>query len=526
MHRLQELVRLHRMGTEAREVARLLKMGPNTERKYRSALILEGLLDGPMDSMPEFDTLRAAVEKYHPPKVAPQETSSIERWEGHVSKMIEAGLGPRATYDRLRQEHKDFKGSYWAVKRLCKRLVSARGVRPEDVAIRVETEPGEIAQVDFGEIERLFDPSANVVRRAWVFVMVLAHSRHMFAKVVFDQKAETWIRLHMEAFEFFGNRVPKIVVPDNLKSAVVRAAFGLGDSPVLNRSYCEVARHYAFKIDPTPPYAPKKKGKVESAVKYVKRNALAGRGGEDIEDVNRALAAWVREIAGTRTHGTTQEKPIEVFEREERSAMMAAPKARFEPIIWKHATVHGDGHVAFERRLYSVPWKLTGVVWVRATTTTVEILDSNENRVATHARHGKGVWSTQEGHLPEHRRDLRHRSSGYWIERARVIGEEVAEFVKDVFASNDVVYQLRAVQAIVTHLETYPPERAIAAARRARFYGNHSYQGIKRILTQALDLEPLPTALVDGPGTTGRFRFARNIAELVSSRTEAAHEPN
>src|SRR5262249_20907105 len=127
----------------------------------------------------------------------------IEEWLGHVTRLVEAGLGPRAAFDRLRQEQMDFKGSYWAVKRLCRRLVREKGVQPEDVAIRVETEPGEIAQVDFGEIAKLFDPHTRVLRRAWVFVMVLGHSRHMFAKVVFDQKSETWIRLHMEAFDFF-----------------------------------------------------------------------------------------------------------------------------------------------------------------------------------------------------------------------------------------------------------------------------------------------------------------------------------
>jgi transposase len=514
------------MGNEAREVARLLRMGPNTERKYREALTLEGLLAGSADSIPDFGTLKAAVEKHHPPKAAPQETSSIEEWEPHVTTFLDDGLGPRAIYDRLRQEHaSDFKGSYWAVKRLCKRLARAGGVRPEDIAIRVETALGEVAQVDFGEIDRLFDPKTRVLRRAWVFVMVLAHSRHMFAKVVFDQKAETWIRLHIEAFESFGRRVPRILVPDNLKSAVVRAAFGLGDSPVLNRSYRELARYYGFKIDPTPPYAPEKKGKVESAVKYLKKNALAGREGEDIDDVNRALAAWVRQIAGTRIHGTTQRKPLEVFESEEHAQMMPTPKAPFEPIIWKSATVHGDGHVSFERRFYSVPWNVVGDVWIRATSTTVEIY-ANDDRIATHSRHGKGVWSTQESHLPEHRRDLRHRSSAYWIERAQAISEEVGALAKEVFESDDVIYQLRSVQAIVTYLEKFPTSRATAAAKRARFYSNYTYQGIKRILTQALDLEPLPTAVIEKPEQPGQFRFARNISELMSSRTEDAHEPN
>ncbi len=46
MHRLQELVRLHRMGTGKREVARLLKMSPRIELEYRKALSKAGLLEG------------------------------------------------------------------------------------------------------------------------------------------------------------------------------------------------------------------------------------------------------------------------------------------------------------------------------------------------------------------------------------------------------------------------------------------------------------------------------------------------
>ena len=81
--------------------------------------------------------------------------------------------------------------------------------------------------------------------------MVLGHSRHMFAKLVFDQRAETWQKLHMEAFAFFGG-VPYVVVPDNLKAAVITAALRTGDDPSLHRGYRELARHYGFTIDPAP----------------------------------------------------------------------------------------------------------------------------------------------------------------------------------------------------------------------------------------------------------------------------------
>ena len=99
--------------------------------------------------------------------------------------------------------------------------------------------------------------------------MVLGHSRHMFAKVVFNQRVETWLQLHVDAFTFFGG-VPHTIVPDNLKAAVIRAAFGADEMSVFHRSYRELARHYDFVIDPTPPYSPQKKGKVERSVHHKK----------------------------------------------------------------------------------------------------------------------------------------------------------------------------------------------------------------------------------------------------------------
>jgi transposase len=105
----------------------------------------------------------------------------------------------------------------------------------------------------FGYVGMLVDPATNRPRKAWVFVMVLGWSLHMVARLDFDQCTETWLRCHVEAFAELGG-VPAVIVPDNLKAAVIRAAFGAGDPTVLNRSYRELARHYGFKNDPTPAY--------------------------------------------------------------------------------------------------------------------------------------------------------------------------------------------------------------------------------------------------------------------------------
>ena len=372
-----------------------------------------------------------------------------------------------------------------------------------------------MAQVDFGSIGKLWDPETGQMRQAYVFVMVLGYSRHMVTRIVFDQKVETWLRLHVEAFNELGS-VPRVLVPDNLKAAVIRAAFGVVDQPVLNRSYRELARHYGFKIDPTPPYSPQKKGKVESGVKYVKRNFFVPRAQQrDVVELRLELARWTREIAGMRVHGTTQRKPLEVFEQTERAAMLPLPVVAWQPVLWRTPMLQTNCQALVERVRYSAPWRLIGkVLLARVTEHSVELY-FEDTRVATHSRQPPGGKSIIEEHLPPERSELRHRSRAYWDERAAALGEDVLAYVCEVWGSDDVLHQLHPVQCIVRHLEGFPVERAAAACRRASFYGSFGYGALKNILRKGLDLEPLPSVVVPSDVSTSRPRFARNVQELL-----------
>lgn len=527
MHRLQELIRLHRLGTKAREIARMLKMSPNTERKYREALHAGKLLEGPAEEIPQMEVLKLAINQaLPPPEAAYQQVSSVDGWSDKITKMVEGGATPTAIYDRLRLEEEEFQGSLSAIKRICLRIKKAKGVRAEDVAIPVETEPGKVAQVDFGYVGKLYDPQQHLLRKAWVFVMVLGFSRHMFAKIVFDQRVETWIELHIEAFEKLGG-VVEVIVPDNLKSAVIRAAFGVSGPTTLNRSYRELARYYHFKIDPAPVREPKKKGKVESGVKYVKYNFFRSRKDIlDVGDLQQQLDLWVEKIAGARCHGTTNRHPLEVFNQEESEELQALPVRPYAMVIWREHKVHQDTHILFEKGFYSVPWKIVGQqVMARGTRASVQIYHQDV-RVATHDRVLPGKRSTIEEHLPPYRRDLRHRSRSYWEQRADAMGPEVGQYVREVFDSDEVLYQLRTVVPIVTYLEQFPPYRARAACARARFFANYTYQGIKRILTKALDQQPLPLVDQSERGGLERPRFVRDIQELLPFPMEENHAPN
>jgi len=520
MYRLQEMLRLHRLGQGSRGIARQLRIGRDTIRRYLQALGSAGVLEGPADELPDLDHLRAIVEEHLDSKDAPQQRSSVERWISRIEGLREKGAGPTAIHDWLRLNEPEFDGSLSAIKRLVQRVAREHGPKPTDVAIPVETVAGDVAQVDFGYVGKRYDPGRGLLRKSWLFVMTLGCSRHMFTQIVFDQKIETWVRLHVEAFEYFGG-VPRMMVPDNLKAAVVRAAFGVDDEPVLNRTYRELARYYGFQIDPTPPRSPKKKGKVERGVRYVKGNFFTTHDSVDIHADRRALRRWTLEIAGLRRHGTTGRAPLEHFEEEERGALLCLPKTRWELVVWKKARLHRDSHVQVDGAFYSAPWTFLGQdLWLRCTTHSIAIY-SSDRHLHTHSRVPRGKRSTIEAHLPEHRRDLRHRSREYWIVRARAIGAEVEVLAAAIFDSDDVLYQLRKVQAVVTHLEGFPCERARAAARRALHFGCLEYRSIKNILKKGLDLEPLPDD--SGREWSQGSLFARNPSETLTAIQEKTH---
>lgn len=489
-------------------------MDRKTERRYRRMLELAKLLRGDPDDLPDLETLRAAVE----PSVEPplQEQSSVAQYADDVLQGIRENLGPTAIHERLQEEKADYAGTLSSIKRLYKRLKRATGPGPEDVAIPVHTAPGRQAQVDFGYVGLLEDPDSGRMRKAWVFVMVLSHSRFVFAKVVFDQTIGTWLQLHRDAFEAFGG-VPEVVVPDNLKAAVITAVFNVEEMGELNRDYRELARHYGFSIDPTPAYAPKKKGKVESAVKYLKASFFKPRASRfaDIDDANRRLQTWLRDKANVRVHGVTRCRPVDLF-AQEKGALLPLPADAYVPVFWHKRTIESTSHVTYDKRFYSVPWTCMerGEAWLKVSGNSVTIY-VNDVRVADHRRDGRTPWSTVPGHLPEGRRDFAERDPETWFRRADAIDPDVGLYARAIMASDEVNYPLRRVQSIVRQLESVTQERAMSVARHAARYACYRPDAVRRIIAGQHDLaEPACSGFVDATWAASP-QFARHAEDFL-----------
>lgn len=313
MNYLRDLIHRVRAGESDRQIAQDLKISRITVRKYREWAEGQGYLIVGLP-LPDDATLAAALGT---PPQPPRTPSSVEPHRETVQRLLDQGVEMVAIFQRLQDDH-GFTGSYSAVRRYVHRL---RPSVPEAV-VRVHTAPGEEMQVDFGSVGKLVDPASGQLRTAYAFVATLCFSRHQYAELVFNQKTSTWIALHRRAFESWGG-VPRRVVPDNLKAAVIQA---LIHDPVLGEAYRRMAQHYGFVISPTRPRTPQHKGKVESGVHYVQRNFMAGQEFADILVANRRLSVWVQERAGLRQHGTSHQAPLYLFNEYERSVSINGRK--------------------------------------------------------------------------------------------------------------------------------------------------------------------------------------------------------
>jgi transposase len=495
---LRDLVRELRASTNDSAIQRTSGLNRRTIRRYRAWATQHGLLTGPLPPLEQLATLAQDTLLASAP---PQTVSSLEPFRALVLELHAAGVEGVAIRERLRE--RGFTGSLSAVYRFLKQLTPVQ----RDVTVRVETPPGQEAQVDFGYAGRMLDPTTGVLRKAWAFVMVLAWSRFMYVEFVWNQTVETWLLLHRHGFEFFGG-VPHRVVLDNLKAGVTHA---LVDDPQIQYAYRECAEHYGFLVAPCRPRTPEHKGKVESGVHYVKRNFLGGRTPTTLSQANQDVLEWCQTTAGQRTHGTTKHIPRVQFRTTELPALQSLPASPYDLAIWKVATVARDCYVVFNQAFYSVPFRLVGQsVQVRGGAADVRIYTADWQLVATHPQAvTAGERLTHTDHLPPTLRPGLLLGRDTALDRATAIGPATHQVVTTLL-DDPVVDRLRTVGRIVRLAERVGVERLDAACARAIHYDEVSYRAIKAILAQGLDRDP-PAAPLPPPAQT----YVRSAGDLL-----------
>ena len=289
---VKEIYEMKGRGHSARAIARELGLARNTVLRY---------LKTP-------DAMRS--------KARPLRGSKLDQYTGHIDRRMSEGLENCVVLVReLRALGYD--GSYTTVVEYVR---PHRRRRQPDATVRFETAPGEQAQVDWGSLAYIGEDGRK--HRVWVFVMVLSWSRACYVELVRRADTAAFIQCHVNAFEYLGG-VPRRCLYDNAK--VVTLGRDEERRPVWNLRMLDFALRLGFEIRLCRPYRAQTKGKVESGVKYVRRNMWPSIRFTSDANLNRQGLEWCDGVANARVHGTTHRVPWEML-AEERSHLGPLPE--------------------------------------------------------------------------------------------------------------------------------------------------------------------------------------------------------
>lgn len=465
MAQVSSIATLLEAGYSDRRIAADLNIDRGTVGKYRRQL------QNPPNAPPGVSGDPSAEDARIPARAAPGPDSLCEPHREVIKQKLRQGLSATRIFQDLVED--EFRGEYHSVRRFVAKI---SGKTPELVR-RLEVEPGEEAQIDFGTAAAIRTADGKT-RRPWVLRVVLSHSRKAYSEVVYHQTTDNFLRVLENAFRYFGG-VPQKLVIDNLKAAVKKADWY---DPELHPKLQSFAQHYGTVFLPTRPYTPQHKGKVESGIKYVKNNALAGRVFGSLEEQNAHLLDWEQRIADTRIHGTTKCQVRQQFEDVERAVLRPLPVDVFPSFHEGRRSVNRDGHIEVDKAYYSMPPEYIGRrVWVRWDGRVIRIFNDRWDQLALHVKCEPGRFRTDPNHIPKKRVSGVERGTDALLNDVALIGD-------DARAWSAAMVQTRGVEGVrvllgLKALAKQHDSRALnTACRKALSYGAYRLKTIRELL--------------------------------------------
>ncbi len=492
---MTEILMHWQAGRSIRQIARSLGVDRSTIRKY--VRLASSLGYRPQQTNPSASSGQAlsagewaSILQAHTPELGgPAQRSAVFAEITRYHDAIVAGLETNCAttiWQRLHDEQ-GLRASLRSFRRYLHEYLPEYGQRVQPTVLRDDPPPGREAQVDFGYLGLWYDPEIGRKRKLWAFCMVLAHSRHMFVSVVTKMDQSAWIQAHVAAFAFFGG-TPSVLVIDNLKAGVLRA--DLYD-PQLNRGYEELAAYYGVLIDPCRAGHPKDKPRVERPMPYIRDSFFEGRLFDSLPEINHNAERWCLSVAGMRIHGTTRQRPLEVFHQIEAPTLRPLPPQPFEPVTWTQAKVAPDCHAQVARALYSIPYCYQGktmlgkTLAVRVSEHTVEFYLDRE-LVKTHLRAKDRRRQTDWNDYPPEKAHFYQRTPDWCRFQAASLGPTVSHVVEELLSRHKLHY-LRQCQGIIGLADKYSAQRLNAACQRALAFDDPAYRTIRNILHDGLE---------------------------------------
>ena len=333
---------------------------------------------------------------------------------------------------------------YTGALRTLRRYVRRARPRPKsEVFVRVETLPGEQAQVDWAHVGTLVVPGGT--RPLWAFVMVLAHSRAMWGELVVDLSAWSLRRSLVRAAQFFRGS-PRQWLFDNAKVVVVERR---GDAVRFHDDLLDLAARLYVQPRLCAPRRPQEKGKVERAIRYLKDRFFSARSFHSIAHGNAQLLAFLEDIANVRPHPRWPERTVAQVFVEERERLLSLPDDLPSIEMTAPISVDKTAFVRLDTNRYSVPGvHAKGTLTLCATDTSLRLLDGNIEVAAYERSWGRNQVFERKEHRVEvladkrQARDLKGRDRLHaelpgidtlierWVDHGRNVGAMVGRTIQ------------------------------------------------------------------------------------------------
>ena len=499
MRQTRQILRLRHEGVSIREIGCRMAVARSTVQETLKRAARAGL------SWPLPEAMNDAVLEPRLFAGAATQLGARRRPEPDWARLALELKRPGVTLTVLWDEYRAVHPDGYAYSRFCD-LFRAFEKRLSPV-MRQHHRPGDKVFVDFsGKTLPIVDPVTGEIRQAQIFVAVLGASSLTYAEAVWTQTLPDWIGAHVRLFDFLGG-VPRLIVPDNLRTGVNKASFY---DPQINRSYGAMAAYYGTDVLPARPRRPRDKAKVEAGVRFAQiaiLGRLRNRTFFSLAEANAAIAEAVERINehAMKRLGTTRRA---LFEQLERAALRPLPAVRYEYAEWRLARVSLDYHVEAAGFFYSAPHALIREqVDVRLTARTVELFHRGQ-RVAAHERRHAG---SRHATIPEHMPSAHRRYAEWNPERFRRwaagIGPATEGLILAILARRPHPEQgFRTCLGIMRQFRSLSPERVEAVAAHALHIGAFNGPSIASIIATGAEQARTtpesigPHANLRGPG--------------------------
>lgn len=359
-------------------------------------------------------------------------------------------------------------------------------LRPKKIEafLRLETLPGEYAQVDWANIGKI--QVGNAQRLVSCFVMVLSFSRMLYIEFTLSQCLEDFMAAHVNAFLFFGG-IPKKINYDNLKTVVLSR---VGQNIHFHSRFMDFAGYYLFETIPCNVRSPWEKGKVESAIKYVRSSFLAGRPLVNVSQLNLEAKIWLETLANTRLHSSTRQRPIDRFNAEKTQLQNLPPKD-YDCSILASVSVDKQAFIHFQANRYSVPASYVQKnLTLKATGQTVSLYDGPK-LAATHPRcYEKHQVIENPDHFTQIIAERKKAAQAKLTQTFLGLGAECQNYLAGLNAAEfNLPAQLQKIQDL---LRLYGHAEILSAVRHAIKFQAFGAHYLKNIILQRRAATNLP----------------------------------